>query len=86
MCFWVMRDVVKAATFEHHEMGEPSVIFPVLQKITVNVHMSAHRPACQRASCCTNSVGPVLLRSLVVCLWSETKADPPQDFIIDMRL
>lgn len=86
MCFWVMRDVVKAATFEHHEMGEPSVIFPVLQKITVNVHMSAHRPACQRASCCTNSVG-LVLRSLVVCLWSETKADPPQDFmIIDMRL
>lgn len=42
-CFLIMRDAVKAATFEHHEKSEPSVIFPTLQKITVNVHMSAHR-------------------------------------------
>lgn len=39
-----MRGAVKAATFEHREMREPSVIFPVLEKITVNGHMSARRP------------------------------------------
>lgn len=39
----VVRDFVKAATFEGHEIGEPSAISPVLQKITVNVLMSAPR-------------------------------------------
>lgn len=38
-----MRDVVKAPTFEHREMVEPSGIFPVLQKIAVNVLMSTNR-------------------------------------------
>lgn len=34
---------MKAARFEGHEIGEPSVIFPVLQKTTVNVRMSSPR-------------------------------------------
>lgn len=38
---------MNAATFEHREMVEPSVIFPVLQKITIKVHMSAHRQVCE---------------------------------------
>lgn len=34
---------MKAATLEGHEREQPSVIFPILQKTTVNVHMSAPR-------------------------------------------
>lgn len=40
---FVVRDFAKAATFEGHEIREPSVIFPVLQKTTVNVLMSVPR-------------------------------------------
>lgn len=40
---FVDRDFAKAATFEGHEIREPSVKFPVLQKTTVNVLMSVPR-------------------------------------------
>lgn len=40
---FVDRDFAKAATFEGHEIREPSVKFPVPQKTTVNVLMSVPR-------------------------------------------
>lgn len=40
---FVDRDFAKAATLEGHEIREPSVKFPVLQKTTVNVLMSVPR-------------------------------------------
>lgn len=56
----VGRDFVKAATLEGHEREQPSVIFPILQKTTVNLHMSAPRLLLKRKLPGNRQAAPVI--------------------------